>query len=43
MQSGQEEVIMILDGGDNQINCAHETIEADGTIAAQVINVFFIF
>jgi hypothetical protein len=36
MQSGQEEVIMIVDNENNIINCAHEAIEADGAIAAQV-------
>ena len=37
MQLGQEEVVMIVDGENNIINCAHEAIEADAAIAAQVI------
>ena len=37
MQLGQEEVVMIVDGENNIINCAHESIEADAAIAAQVI------
>ena len=37
MQLGQEEVVMIVDGENNIINCAHEAIEADNAIAAQVI------
>ena len=36
MQSGQELVIMIVDGEHNLIDCAHEVIKADGAIAAQV-------